>query len=401
MSELVGHETIDVPQPRSCPFAAPAEYEQLRQRGSISRVRTHTGQLAWAVTRFDDIRAVLNDTRFSSDRSNPGFPLRRSTSAQSFTPSLIGMDPPEHGTARRAVVGEFTVKRMRALQPRIQEIVDERLDQILAGPRPVDLVQALSLPVPSLVICELLGVPYRDHEFFQRCSARLVSRVLDDGTRSRAIADLRSYLDELVSSKEAEPGCDLISRQIGKQREDYGQVDHDALVSLAFLLLVAGHETTANMISLGTVALLEHPEQLAVITNDPSKTPNAVEELLRYFTIAELATSRVATEDVQLAGTRIRAGEGVIALATVGNRDAEVFERPDELDVERGTRSHLAFGYGPHQCLGQNLARLELRIVFDALFRRIPGLRLAKPVDELPFKDDAAVYGLHELPVTW
>jgi cytochrome P450 len=271
---------------------------------------------------------------------------------------------------------------------------------MLAGPRQADLVEAFSLPVPSLVICELLGVPYGDHDFFQQCTSRMLSRTAGPQERNDAFRNFRSYLDELVTKKEADPGEDLLGRQVSKQRED-GAVDHKALVSLAFLLLLAGHETTANMISLGTMALLENPDQLDAIRKDPGKTLGAVEELLRYFTIADTATARLATEDVEIGGTLIRAGEGILALGYSANRDPEAFDRPDELDLDRGARHHVAFGFGAHQCLGQNLARMELQIVFDTLFRRLPNLRIAAPIDELPFKNDAAVFGLHSLPVTW
>ncbi|MEV4090534.1 cytochrome P450, partial [Nonomuraea fuscirosea] len=302
--------------------------------------------------------------------------------------------------ARRPVMGEFTVRRLAALRPRIQAIVDHFVDDLLAADRrPVDLVRALSLPVPSLVICELLGVPYADHDFFQSRASMMVSRSsLED--RRRAFADLRAYLDDLVTRKESAPGDDLLGRQIARQRRE-GAVDHGGLVSLAFLLLTAGHETTANMISLGVVGLLSHPEQLAVIRNDSDRTPLAVEELLRYFAVADGVTTRVATEDVRIGGVSIKAGEGVVVSTLSANWDPAAFTEPGELDVERGARHHLTFGFGPHQCLGQNLARMELRIVFDTLFRRVPALRLAVPAGDLPYKADAVVYGVHELPVTW
>jgi cytochrome P450 len=386
---------------RTCPFSPPAEYQDLQERSPISRVTLPTGATAWALTRHEDIRAMLADTRFSSDRLNPAFPaLFERAIRDGVRPSLIAMDPPEHGPARRAVLGEFTVRRMEALRPRVQEIADSHLDEMLAGPRPADLVQALSLPVPSLVICELLGVPYADHDFFQSRSSVLLRRSIPVDERMRARDELRSYLDELVSQKEQTGTDDLIGRQIAKRREN-GTYDHEDLVSLAVLLLIAGHETTANMISLGTVALLEHPDNLAAIRDDPAKTPGAVEELLRYFTIAELASSRVATEDVEIGGVLIRAGEGVLTLANAANHDPAAFSHPDQLNIERGARHHVAFGFGPHQCLGQNLARIELQVVFDTLFRRVPGLRLAAPVDDLPFKDDGNIYGLYALPVTW
>lgn len=402
MSDTVTQSLPTFPLPRTCPYSPPPEYRQLREDTPIARVRLASGAWAWALTRHEDLRAMLSDPRFSSDRTHPGFPLlipgRRIT--RDFRPSLISMDSPEHGPARRAVLGEFTVKRIRALAPRIQQIVDECLDALLAAPRPADLVRALSLPVPSLVICELLGVPYADHSFFQSRTSRLLRNSTPELARRAALDDLRSYLNDLVTRKETQPGDDLLGRQIRTQRENDAP-DHEGLVSLAFLLLVAGHETTANMISLGTLALLENPRSLAAIRADPGKTPGAVEELLRCFTIVEFATSRVAVQDVELGGVRIRAGEGVLGLSNAANHDPEAFENPDELDIERGARHHIAFGYGPHQCLGQNLARTELQIVFDTLFRRIPTLALAAHVDDLPFKEDANIHGLYELPVTW
>ncbi|MEX5236183.1 cytochrome P450 [Kocuria arenosa] len=396
---MTSTEPVALPLTRQCPDAPPPEHLRLRDEAPISRVTLPSGMTVWALTRHEDIRAMLADPRFSSDRNHPGFPAFTHDPIP-VSLSLLGMDPPEHGPARRAVMGEFTLKRITALGPRIQQIVDERIDALLAGPRPVDLVQALSLPLPSLVTCELLGVPYADHDFFQTRSATLLSRSVAVQQIQQALGELLSYLDRLITAKQKSPTDDLLGRQIRRQQQQ-GAVDHEALVSLAFLLLVAGHETTANMISLGVLALIEHPEDLAVIRQDPSRTPDAVEELLRWFTIAELGTSRVALEDVEIGGVLIRAGEGVLGLSNTANRDPEVFTDPASFDIDRGGRHHLAFGYGPHQCLGQNLARLELQIVIDTLFRRVPGLRCAVSVDELPFKNDSDIYGLHELPVTW
>ncbi|MFC7585842.1 cytochrome P450 [Nonomuraea antimicrobica] len=279
--------------------------------------------------------------------------------------------------------------------------MDEHIDAMLDGPRPADLVRDFALPVPSLVICELLGVPYDDHDFFQIHSAQLLNRRASEQERQHSILELAVYIDKLIAAKELEPTDDLLGRQIAKQRES-GQEDRPSLISMAFLLLIAGHETTANMISLGTYLLLErHPEAVTALRDQPDKIDNLVEELLRYFTIAEFAMARVALEDVELSGTVIPAGSGVLMLANAGNRDPEVFEDGESFDLDRGSRNHLAFGYGIHQCLGQNLARVELEIVFATLFRRIPDLRLAVPADQLTFKEEAAVYGMHELPVTW
>ncbi len=390
------------PPPRECPFHASEDHLARREPGPLTRATLRSGRQAWVASRHADVRAVLTDPAFSANRLDPNFPLvtGRRVQRQDMRPSLISMDPPAHGPARRAVVGEFTVRRLAALRPRIQQIVDEHVDAMLAGPRPADLVAALALPVPSLVICELLGVPYADHEYFQQRTKTLLSRTATREQVRSAGEELRSYMDDLVRAKEADPGDDLIGRQIHRQRAE-GAADHDALTSLAVLLLIAGHETTANMISLGTVALLQRPGQLAELRRDPGRTPDAVEELLRHLTIVEWITSRVAVADTELGGVPVRAGEGVVTVNLAANHDPAVFPDPGRVDLARGARNHVAFGYGAHQCLGQNLARVELQIVFDTLFARIPTLRVAVPLEELPVKDDATIYGLHELPVTW
>jgi cytochrome P450 len=387
--------------PRACPFQGDAS---ITAPGPMTRVTLRSGQEVWAASRHADVRAVLTDPAFSADRANPHFPNptgRRFRQDGRLKPSLIMMDPPEHGPARRAVLGEFTVKRLASLRPRIQQIVDEHIDAMLAtGSRSADLVAALAQPVPSLVICEQLGVPYDDHAFFQSRSRTLLSRN-SPAEQTRAAADeLRAYMDELVTGKEPEPTDDLIGRQIAKRRAE-GAYDHEALVSLALLLLIAGHETTANMISLGTLALLGEPGQLALLRAEPARTADAVEELLRQFTIAEFATSRVAVADTEVGGVAVKAGDGVLTMGNAANHDPDVFPEPDRIDLTRGARNHVAFGYGAHQCLGQNLARVERSIVFDTLFARVPTLRVDVPLAELPFKDDAVVYGLHSLPVSW
>ncbi|WP_424187096.1 cytochrome P450 [Actinokineospora sp. G85] len=405
MTEAVAGE-VEFPVERGCPFAAPEEYGRLREQARVAKVRLSGGSEAWWVSGHEEGRAVLADRRFSSDRRADNFPIPNADPGirerfRGQPPSMIGMDGDEHAAARRALIGEFTVKRLAALRPRVQEIVDRFVDELLAAEhRPVDLVRALSLPVPSLVICELLGVPYADHDFFQERTAALVGRATDPAVRQRGFDELHAYLDELIQRKEADPGDDLFSRQIAKRRAG-GDTDRASMVSTAFLLLVAGHETTANMISLGVIGLLENPRQLAALTADPTKTPLAVEEMLRYFSIVETATSRVATEDVDLGGLTIKAGDGVVVSGLAADWDPAAFANPAEFDLERGARNHIAFGYGPHQCLGQNLARLELEIVFDTLFRRVPTLRLAGSVSDIPFKSDAGVYGAYELPVTW
>jgi cytochrome P450 len=394
------------PLARSCPFTEPEPYTRLREQQPVSKVRLRGGEQAWWVSGYAEARAVLADRRFSSDRRKDGYPNpngdpRFRERFRTQPPPMVSLDGTEHAAVRRSVLGEFTLKRLSALRPRIQQIVDRFIDEMPAcDSRPVDLVQALSLPVPSLVICELLGVPYEDHDCFQSRTAAMTRRTVPPAERLRAFDELQACLAALLTRKESEPGDDLLSRQIAQQREQ-GAVDHARLLSTATGLLVAGHETTANMITLGVLALLEHPGQRALLTEDPGSTPAAVEELLRFFSIGDTVIARVATEDVRVGGVTIKANEGVIVSVLSANRDPAAFDDPAELNPTRAARHHISFGYGPHQCLGQNLARLELRIVFDTLFRRIPGLRLAVPVDEIPFKTDATVYGAHELPVTW
>lgn len=388
------------PIPRTCPFAAPGQYATLRAEAPVSQVRLPDESTAWLLTRHEDVRAALSDPRLSADRNAAGSPSRSFTGNDAPLPrSMLTMDGAEHAVARRRVLGEFTVRRINALRPRIQEIVDGFIDAMLAAGPPVDLVSALSLPVPSLVICELIGVPYADHEFFQSRSMTLVSR--DHPAEAQRVAwdELMTYLDELVTAKEAAPGDDLLGRQI-VQRRAAGEYEHADLHGLAFSLLFAGHETTANMISLGALALLTQPELRAGF-DDPSRTGTAVEELLRYFSIVEGTTSRLAVADTEIGGQRIRAGEGVVALSLAANHDPEEFPDPEVISFSRATNHHVAFGFGPHQCLGQNLARTELQIVFETLCRRMPGLYLNAEIADVPVKDDAAFFGCYELPVAW
>ena len=394
----------EFPVIRSCLYTPPAEYYDVQQE-QISKVRLPDGTWAWVVSKHEHVRQVLSDPSFSSDRFRPGFP-NQAPAGQKPPPvddrdrTMLTMDAPEHGPARRSVLGEFTVRRINALVPEIQRIVDEQIDQLLAQPRPADLVEAVSLPVPSRVICAMLGVPYTDHAFFQTNTAAMIKRDTTMAKRREAFDRVRDYMSNLIAEKEADPPDDLLGRQI-KQRRAEGTYDRRPLAALGFLLLVAGHETTANMISLGTLKLLDDPQQRAKLLADPARTVGAVEEMLRYFTIVDSGVARMATADTTVGDVTVRAGEGVLALGLVANRDPDVFPDPDDFDVDRSDRTHVAFGFGPHQCLGQNLARVELRVVFDTLLRRVPTLRLAADVADLPFKADANIYGLYALPVTW
>ncbi|MFG1690056.1 cytochrome P450 [Nonomuraea sp. NPDC049269] len=372
-----------------CPFDPPPELAKLPP---LSRLDYPDGHAGWLATGFEAARIVLSDPRFSNRQELKHSAVRATSQFGQDQPAPPGMfvttDPPEHTRYRRLLTGQFTVRRMRLLEPRIEEIAAEHLDAMAVSGPPVDLVRAYALPIPSLVICELLGVPYEDHEFFQEMTARFVA--LDEEGVSE-LAALAGYLGELVRRKRAEPGDDLISGLTG-------DLSDEELTNLALIMLIAGHETTANMLGLGVFALLEHPEQRALLDSG-----NAIEELMRWLSILHVgAPSRVALEDVEVAGELVRKGESVALSLPAINRDPGQFADPDELRLDRAeARRHLAFGHGVHQCLGQQLARVEMRIGYRRLFERFPGLRLAVPASEVPLKERAAVYGVESLPVTW
>ncbi|MDH6113679.1 cytochrome P450 [Kitasatospora sp. MAP12-15] len=391
------------PMARKCPYSPPAEYAGLRETEPVSKVTLPTGATAWVVANHTLVRQILADPRVSSDRTLPGCPRLIQVPPQALRPSstpLIALDPPEHTTHRRMVTNEFTLKRIQGMRPRIQELVDARIDEMLQSGGSADLVPALAVPVPAMVICELLGVDYEERDTFTRISEVLVRQGSTPPEIGAAMGEIRAFLAKLVADKEKAPEQDLISRLIVKYKES-GTYDAERVISTAMVLLNAGHETTTSMIALGAVALLEHPEQLAEIQADPSLVPQAVEELLRYFSIADLVTFRTATEDIALGDVVIKAGEGLIALGAAANHDPQQFPNADILDIHRNARQHVAFGYGVHQCIGQNLARLELEIVFTTLFSRLPGLKLATPVTELPYKHQGLLFGIHSVPVTW
>ncbi len=390
------------PADRTCPYQLPQLYSELRDDpGALRAVTLFDGRRAWVVTKHEAARKLLADPRLSSDRTNDQFPATtpRFKAFRDGRPSFIGMDPPEHGTRRRMMISEFTVKRIKSMRPDVERIVHGFIDEMLAGGPPADLVAQFALPVPSMVICELLGVPYADHDFFQDASRRLVQSA-DASAAIAARDDLNHYLDGLITRMRTEPGPGLLNTLVTRQLAA-GEIDREELVSTALLLLVAGHETTASMTSLGVITLLEHPDQHAALRADPTLVPNAVEELLRYLAIADIAGGRVATADIEIDGQHIRAGEGVLVVNSLANRDGSVFEDPDSLDVHRTARHHLSFGFGVHQCLGQNLARLELEVILTALFDRIPTLRLAVPVERLTLRPGTTIQGVNELPVTW
>ncbi|WP_086838380.1 cytochrome P450 [Amycolatopsis kentuckyensis] len=384
------------------PFDPPSALTRLRDTRPVSPLVFPDGHEGWLVTGYDEVRQMMADTRFSSRLDLDVIHVPYETGMPAATePSppmpgmFIAMDPPDHSRLRRKLTGAFTVKRMKQLEEHIADVVERQLDHLARLAPPVDLVKEFALPVPSLVICELLGVPYADRETFQANSAQFMVREQTLEEKMGAYIALNTYLSELVASKRAEPGEDILS---DLARHD--DLTIEELTGAAFLLLLAGHETTANMLSLGTFALLEHPEQRAELHADAELLPGAVEELLRYLSVADIFF-RYATEDLELGGETITKGSTVVVSLLAANHDPRRFENPDTLDIHRNARGLLSFGHGVHQCLGQQLARIEMRAGFEGLLRRFPTLALAVPAEEVKLRTDMNIYGVHELPVTW
>jgi cytochrome P450 len=372
---------------RTCPFSPPHE---LTERPAVSRLTFGDGSAGWVVTTHAEARKVLADPRFSAQGDRVQSPIR--PDPQPFMPGAFSfMDPPAHTGYRKLLTGQFTVRRMQALRPRIAEITAELLDTLKS---PADLVKDFALPLPSRVICELIGVPYSDHDFFEDRSKRMADPSHTVEERDEAGEALFGYLLQLVGSKRATPGDDILSGLV----DDLSDVE---LTGMAIMLLFAGHETTANMLGLGTFALLQHPEQLAGLRENPGLIDGAVEELLRYLSIVQYEVNRCALADVQLGGELIRAGECVLISLPMVNRDILKFDRPGELDITRDTAGHMAFGHGIHQCLGQQLARIEMREGFAALIGRFPGLRLAVAPEDVRLNTHRGIYGVASLPVAW
>jgi cytochrome P450 len=389
-----------LPIARPNPFDPPEELAELRRTHPLSRMMYPDGHVGWLVTTHALARRVLADPRFSARSELQHRPvLDNPLAAEAPKPAAPGMflgtDPPDHTRYRRLLASQFTVRRMRQLTTRVQQITAEHLDAIEQLGPPVDLVATFAQPIPAVVICELLGVPYGDRERFNADIKTMTDQQSAKEQAFAALTDLAAYIGELIAAKRAEPTDDMLSGLVrGSELTD------EELANIGFLLLGAGLETTANMIALGTFALLQHPDQLALLRDDPEMIEAAVEELLRYLSII-VVTIRTALEDIELDGHVIRAGETVTISISAANRDPEKFNDPETLDLRNSAAGHVAFGHGIHQCLGQQLARVEMQVAYPALFQRFPTLRLAVPPDEVPTKDDALIYGVRELPVTW
>ena len=393
------------------PFDPAPGLLERRSADPVQPLGLRNGAEAWLVTGFEEARRVLADPRFSSDRvrhrdatqlgpGEAGGPVADAPAPGERTDGMfVFMDPPEHTRIRSLLVGQFTVRRMRALEDRLTTIAVEHLEAMRAAGDTADLVPAYALPIPSLMICELLGVDYADRAEFQENSSVALNTGAAPEDRAAAGGALYAFIARLVAHKREHPADDMLS---GLVHEADPPLTDAQLIDVALVLLGAGHETTANMLALGAFALLDDPDQLAALRADPAgRIDDTVEELLRFLSIIQLGVTRVATADVEVGGVTIPAGATVVIGTPETNRDPRHWDDPDRFDLARPRVPHLAFGHGIHQCLGQQLARIEMRVGLSELVTRLPDLRLAVGREEVPLRNDMLIFGVHSLPVAW
>ncbi|WP_407562330.1 cytochrome P450 [Streptomyces sp. 184] len=394
---------LPMPQPRECPFGPPPEMAALRERAPVTRVKCPTGLVAWLVTRYDDVREVLGDAeRFSS---RPGQAVHLMAHADPERPvgelEFSRMDGPDYQRFRQHMGPEVaTPRRMAELRPLVQDLVDERLDALAAAGPPGDFYADFALPVTSAAIGALVGVPYADRELFHRAAAAVFSGATSRAELAEALKPLHTYLYKLVVTRRADPGDDALSRMIARGAAAPRPFTDAELVAISSTMLVTGFDTTATTMSHGLLTLLAHPAETDRLRADPSLIPSAVEEIVRFLGGGP-GIVRQATRDTEIGGHPVAEGDYIVAAIQTADRDPGAFPEPDRLDVGRRPNKHLGFGYGTHQCFGQQTARLELTVTLETLLRRVPSLRLAVPAADVPFKTGTPVHGPAEVPVTW
>ncbi|MEU1389611.1 MULTISPECIES: cytochrome P450 [unclassified Nonomuraea] len=374
-------------------FDPVAELGRIRAEHAVFPMKIPGDQTVHLVTRWEDVRGVLGDhERFSND-----FAGISGLGSNQEDPGGLGFrDPPEHTRLRKYLTPEFTMRRLRRLEPRIEAMVEEHLDRIEAKGPPADLVEDFALPIPSLVVCELLGVPYEERADFVKISKDRFDLSAGPEASLQAINDAMAYLVDLVARERRDPGEGLLGQLLREHGDD---LDDRTLASMSDGLLTGGHDTSTSMLALGALWLMRHPEQAAKVREVDGYVNDVVEELLRYMTVVQVAFPRFAREDLELHGVPIKKGEMVLCSLTGANRDPSLGPDMDEVRPGRETAgSHLAFGHGIHRCIGAPLAQMEMRIAFPALLRRFPDLHVS---GEVPFRELAIVYGVKELPVAW
>ncbi|MFF1678175.1 cytochrome P450 [Streptomyces sp. NPDC058256] len=376
-------------------------YAALRREEPLCRVQLPYGEPAWLATRYEDVKVVLGDPRFSRAAA-VGRDQPRSRPYPAGAGAMISLDPPEHSRLRRLVAKAFTMRRIEQLRPRVQQIADGLVDTMVTKGAPTDLVQDFGLPLPIAVMCELLGVPFEDRADFRRWADAYLSTskfTREEVAESRA--QLREYVSALTAERRKEPQDDLLSALVAA-RDAEDRLSEEELLTMAETILVAGHETTATQIPNFVYLLLTNPDQLAALRADLDLVPRAVEELVRYIPAgAGSSQPRYALEDVELGGVTVRAGEPVVVDRSSANRDESVYTDPDQLDLTRKEAPHIGFGHGAHHCLGAPLARMELQVTLHTLLTRLPGLRFADSADDVVWKSGVSTRGPERMPVTW
>lgn len=392
---------IEFPTTRASAFDPPLELAELREQQPVCPLRFSDGHVGWLVTSYEVGRKALMDSRFSV--KPPRLPVGEVLASDTPGPGVvIGLDPPEHTRVRRLQTGYFTERRIAGLRPSLERIVDERLEAMATLGPPVDLLHEFALPIPSLAICDMLGIPHEERLRFEEPHDAAFDSERSNEERDAAYEEFRSFTAEIAERKRTDPGDDLLSELVAT-----GELSDEELVGVVEQLVSAGHHTTANQLALATFFLLEDPRRWEglreAVAGDPAAIEPAVEELLRYLTLVQFgAFTRTALEDVELGGVVVHAGQSVSVSFAGANRDPAKFENPDRFDPDRGASGHLSFGYGRHMCLGQHLARLELQVGLLGLLRRFPELSLALPADEIRLHDGRNIlHGVYALPVTW
>ncbi|MFE7616717.1 cytochrome P450 [Streptomyces sp. NPDC057496] len=393
--------------PRGWPNPLLPEYDQVPEGRPLTQVTMPSGSKAWLVSRHDHIQRLLADNRFSVE-PHPTFPIRFPAPqelldmiARDAKNLLVTMDPPRHTRVRQMSLPDFTIKAVEKLRPRVQELIDHYLDAMEQDGGPLDLVQALALPLPAQVICELAGIPEAERDIFTRNAAIMVgtrhSYTMDE--KLAANEELMKHFAALVTEKQQNPTDDMLGNFITRAgRTD--EFDHHGLTLMTKMLLLAGYEFIVNRIALGTQTLLDHPDQLKALQADPETLmPKTVNEVLRYFSLVDEIIARVALADVEIDGVTIKEGEGILVLKGLGDRDPAKYESPDSFDIHRDSRDHLAFGYGVHQCLGQHVARLMMELCFTSLFTRFPDLHVVESDEPIELID--GLPPVHKLVVGW
>jgi cytochrome P450 len=370
------------------------ELGEVRSREPVSKINIPFGVNVWLVSGHEEAKAVLGNAKsYSNDFANLG----KHGASESHSPGGLGFaDPPEHTRLRKLLTPEFTMRRLSRLTPGINSIIEQRLDAMAAVDGPVDLVEEFALPIPSLVICELLGVPYEDHDDFQQLAMARFDLFSGATASLGAISESLEYLRHVVKQQRESPSDGLLGMLI---KEHGDQVDDNELAGLADGVLTGGFETTASMLALGALVLLKDHDAFKLVHDDDTAIHDFVEEVLRYLTVVQVAFPRFAREDLVIAGKQISAGDVVIVSLAGADRDPKLGENLEIVDPTRPATPHLAFGYGVHRCIGAELARMELRAAYPALVRRFPSMRLATPEEDLAYRKASIVYGVERLPV--